>query len=83
MSTILDKVIAGTPAHLADDVRAFCKAAGSASYHHADDSGREWHLAKPHQAECQRIYDEGSDKLKARLRQIKGNYLITLKTEAA
>jgi hypothetical protein len=62
-------------------VLAFVEAANSASYHHADDSAREWHLAKPHERECQRLYDEADEAVKAHLRAIKGRFLISLRTE--
>jgi hypothetical protein len=61
-------------------VIAFRKAAGFASYHHADDSGKEWHLAKPHVAECQRLFDASEGSVMAYLLRIKGEYMISLKT---
>jgi hypothetical protein len=60
-------------------VIAFRKAAGSASYHYADDSGKEWHLAKPYVAECQRLFDAAEDAVRAYLIRIKGDYMISLK----
>lgn len=60
-------------------VIAFRKAAGSASYHHADDSGKEWHLARPYVEECQRLYDASEGSVRAYLLRIKGEYMISLK----
>jgi hypothetical protein len=60
-------------------VIAFRKAASSASYHYADDSAREWHLAKPYVAECQKLYDDAEEPLKSYLIRIKGDYMIALR----
>ncbi len=61
----------------------FRERAASASYHHADDSCREWHLAKPHQARCNEIFEQGDDELKAEIRKIAGEYLISGRWQSA
>lgn len=61
-------------------IAEFRENASRASYHHADDSGKEWGLAKPYESRCQEIYDAAGDDLKAELKVIKGKYLISLKT---
>lgn len=65
-----------------DLIEEFKDAAGHASFHHADDSGKEWDLAKTYEQRCQEIYDAADDDLKARLMAIKGNYLIYIRTGA-
>jgi len=54
--------------------------ASKASYHHADDSGREWPQAKPYERRCQEIYDAADAETKAALAQIAKGYLIRLRT---
>lgn len=56
--------------------------ATKASYHHADDTCKEWGLAKPYERRCQEIYDSVSGDLKDFLDKIKGGYLITIRTAA-
>jgi hypothetical protein len=51
-----------------------------ASFHHADDSGKEWGLAKPYECRCQEIYDAGDEELRAAIRKIKGRFLISIRT---
>lgn len=77
--TLEERIRAKVPAHLLDAIAPFMVAAEKASYHHADDSGREWFMAKPYQAECQRIFDEASTELRDALRSIKGEYLISIR----
>lgn len=77
--TFEERIRSKVPAHLFDAVQPFMAAASSASYHNADDSGKEWHLAKPYQAECQRIFDEADEELRAALRSIKGEYMISIR----
>jgi hypothetical protein len=60
-------------------VIAFRKAASSASYHYADDSAREWHLAKSYKEECQKLYDDAEEPLKSYLMRIKGDYMVSLR----
>jgi hypothetical protein len=62
------------------EVVEFREHAGHASYHHADNSGGEWGLAKPHQQRCQEIYDAAAPVLQAYLAGIKGEYLIRIRT---
>ena len=70
-------------AKIEDDlIEEFRDAAGHASFHHADDSGKEWGLAKPYEQRCQEIYDAADEALKSRLMAIKGNYLISIRTGA-
>lgn len=61
------------------EVIEFREQASRASYHHADDSGREWSMAKPYQRRCQEIYDAASDDLKEHLEHVTGDYLISIK----
>lgn len=63
-------------------IQEFKDAAVHASFHHADDSGKEWGLAKPYEQRCQEIYDAADNALKDRLMAIKGNYLISIRTGA-
>ena len=62
------------------EVAEFREEAGHASYHHADDSGGEWSLAKPHERRCQAIYDAAAPGLKDYLASIKGEYFIRIRT---
>ena len=70
-------------AKIEDDlIQEFKDAASRASFHHADDSGKEWGLAKPYEQRCQEIYDAADEALKARLMAIKGKYLISIRRGA-
>lgn len=59
-------------------IAEFKENASRASYHHADDSAAEWHLAIPYQNRCREIFAEADDAFKAELREIAGGYLISL-----
>lgn len=63
----------------ADLLEQFKAAAAAASYHHADDSGREWGKARAYEDRCKEIWNDADDELKAEIRQaVKvGSYLIS------
>lgn len=79
MSILFDIIAAKVPAHLHEAIAPFTAAASMASFHYADDTGREWGFARRHERECQRLYDEASPELRAAIEAIKGEYMLTLK----
>jgi len=56
----------------------FKKNASNASYHHADDSGREWGQARKYEDRCKEIWANADEELKASIREAvkTGGYLI-------
>lgn len=60
-------------------VAEFEAAAKSCSYHHADDTGKEWDKAREYERKCQAMYDAADPELQAILRQIARGHLMTLR----
>lgn len=61
-------------------IEDFCDNASKASYHFADDSGKEWNLAYKYQQICRDIYRNADDELKELLRSLitQNRYLIAI-----
>ncbi len=57
----------------------FKKAGMTASYHFADDTTKEWGLAKKEEAEALRIFDE-NPALQPEMREIAKGFLWSLKS---
>lgn len=57
-------------------IEEFRRAVSSASYHHADDSTREWGQARVHENRAKEIFAGADDELKAELREIARGNLI-------
>lgn len=60
-----------------DLLAEFKENASNASYHHADDTGREWGEARAYEDRCKEIWNAADDGLKAEIRAIAGSYLIS------
>ena len=62
-------------------IEQFKKHCERASYHHADDSGKEWGLGAVQQKKAQDIYDNASGFVRTQIEEAfsKGGYLMRLK----
>ena len=67
------------PDHLVSIIDQFENECGIASYHFADDSGKEWGKGLEHSRLAQKIYDGASDEAKAIMEAVHKGYLNSLK----
>lgn len=59
-------------------VQAFKRECSQASFHYADDTGREWHLGNTHNRLAQEIFDKASPEDQAEMWAEKGRYMVSI-----
>ena len=57
---------------MSPNVEQFQKEASQASYHFANDSGKEWGFGYEHQRKAQAIYDAATEEERAAMRPLAG-----------